>query len=102
MNFNIYFILIILITFITFTLINTKSQTIAHGISIKGIDISGLTKEEATQKISTYISSSIPQEIKLKHNDYETSLSTEQLSVYFNTNEAVEIAYEIGKNGNIF
>lgn len=96
------FILIILITFITFTLINTKSQTIAHGISIKGIDISGLTKEEATQKISTYISSSIPQEIKLKHNDYETSLSTEQLSVYFNTNEAVEIAYEIGKNGNIF
>lgn len=96
------FILIILITFITFTLINAKSQTIAHGISIKGIDISGLTKEEATQKISTYISSSIPQEIKLKHNDYETSLSTEQLSVYFNTNEAVEIAYEIGKNGNIF
>lgn len=96
------FILIILITFITFTLISTKSQTIAHGISIKGIDISGLTKEEATQKISTYISSSIPQEIKLKHNDYETSLSTEQLSVYFNTNEAVEIAYEIGKNGNIF
>lgn len=96
------FILIILITFITFTLINTKSQTIAHGISIKGIDISGLTKEEATKKISTYISSSIPEEIKLKHNDYETSLSTEQLSVYFNTNEAVEIAYEIGKNGNIF
>lgn len=96
------FILILLITFITFTLINTKSQTIAHGISIKGIDISGLTKEEATQKISTYISSSIPEEIKLKHNDYETSLSTEQLSVYFNTNEAVEIAYEIGKNGNIF
>lgn len=96
------FILIILITFITFTLINTKSQTIAHGISIKGIDISGLTKEEATQKISTYISSSIPQEIKLKHNDFETSLSTEQLSIYFNTDEAVEIAYQIGKNGNVF
>lgn len=96
------FILIILITFITFTLINTKSKTIAHGISIKGIDISGLTKEEAKQKISTHISSSIPEEIKLKHNDFETSLSTEQLSIYFNTDEAVEIAYQIGKNRNVF
>lgn len=96
------FILIALITFITFTLVNTKSKTIANGISIKGIDISGLTKEEATQKISTHISSSIPEEIKLKHNDFETSLSTEQLSIYFNTDEAVEIAYQIGKNGNIF
>lgn len=96
------FILIALITFITFTLVNTKSKTIAHGISIKGIDISGLTKEEATQKISTHIGSSIPEEIKLKHNDFETSLSTEQLSIYFNTDEAVEIAYQIGKNGNIF
>ena len=97
-----FFILITLIVFITFSLINTKSTTIANGIYIKGVNISGLTKEEASEKISSYINSSIPEEIKLKHNDFETSLSTEQLSVYFNTNEAVEIAYQIGKNGNIF
>ena len=96
------FIIILLITFITFTLVTTNNKTIANGIYIKGIDVSGLTKDEAKQKISTYISSSIPEEIKLKHNDFETSISTEQLSVYFNTDEAVEIAYQIGKNGNIF
>lgn len=96
------FVLILLITFITITLITTKKKTIANGIFIKGINMSGLTKEEAIQKISSYISSSIPEEIKLKHNDYETSLSTEQLSVYFNTDEAVEMAYQIGKSGNIF
>ena len=96
------FIIILLITFITFTLVTTNNKTIANGIYIKDIDVSGLTKDEAKQKISTYISSSIPEEIKLKHNDFETSISTEQLSVYFNTDEAVEIAYQIGKNGNIF
>lgn len=96
------FIILLLITFVTFTLVNTKSETIANGILIKGIDVSGLTREEAKQKVSVYISSSIPEEIKLKHNDFETSISTEQLSIYFNIDEAVEIAYQIGKDGNIF
>lgn len=96
------FIILLLITFVTFTLVNTKSETIANGILIKGIDVSGLTREEAKQKVSVYISSSIPEEIKLKHNDFETSISTEQLSIYFNIDEAVEIAYQIGKYGNIF
>lgn len=96
------FIIILLITFVTFTLVNTKSETIANGIYIKEINVSGLTKDEAKQKISFYISSSIPEEIKLKHNDFETSISTEQLSIYFNIDEAVDIAYQIGKSGNIF
>lgn len=96
------FIIILLITFVTFTLINTNSETIANGIYIKGIDVSGLSKDEAKQKISVYINSSIPEEIKLKHNDFETYISTEQLSIFFNTDEAVEIAFQIGKNGNIF
>ena len=96
------FVLILLITFVTFTLVNTKSETIAKGVYIKGIDISGLTKDEAKQKISDYINLSIPEEINLKHNDFETSISTSQLSIYFNIDEAIEIAYQIGKNGNIF
>lgn len=96
------FILILLITYCTFTLINTKSKTITKGVYIKGVDVSNLSKEQAEQKISEYINTSIPDEIKLKHNDYETSISTSQLSIYFNTSEAIEIAYQIGKNGNIF
>ena len=96
------FAMLFLIIFITFTIINTKNQKIAKGIYIKDVDVSGLTKEEATQKISEYISSSIPEEIKLKHNDFETSISSSQLSIYFNTEEAINIAYQIGKSDNIF
>lgn len=96
------FALLLLITFCTFSFINLTSTKIAKGVYIKGIDVSGLTKEDATKKISSYVSSSIPEEIKLKHNDFETSLSTSQLSINFNTEEAVNMAYNIGKNGNIF
>lgn len=96
------FALLSLIIFVTFSFINLTSTKIAKGVYIKGIDVSGLTKEDATKKISSYVSSSIPEEIKLKHNDFETSLSTSQLSIYFNTEEAVNMAYNIGKNGNIF
>ena len=96
------FVLLSLIIFGTFSFINLTSTKIAKGVYIKGIDVSGLTKEDATKKISSYVSSSIPEEIKLKHNDFETSLSTSQLAIYFNTEEAVNMAYNIGKTGNIF
>ena len=79
-----------------------KSTTIAKGVYIKNIDVSGLTREQAKEKINNYISSVIPEEIKLTHNGFETSLSTSQLSIYFNTDEAVDMAYNIGKTGNIF
>ena len=96
------FVLLSLIIFGTFSFINLTSTKIAKGVYIKGIDVSGLTKEDATKKISSYVSSSIPEEIKLKHNDFETSLSISQLAIYFNTEEAVNMAYNIGKTGNIF
>ena len=95
------FIILLLITFVIFTLVNTKNETIANGIYIKNINVSGLTKDEAKQKVSEYINSAIPEEIKLNHNSFKTSISTSQLSIYFNTDEAIEVAYKIGKTGNI-
>lgn len=96
------FILILLITFCIFSLVNLNSDHITNGVYIKGIDVSGLSKEEAKQKVENYINSSIPEEIPLKHNDFNTSISSSQLSINFNTDEAVELAYNIGKNGNVF
>lgn len=96
------FVLLLSITFFSFTLINTQNEKIIKGVYIINVDVSNLTKEEAKQKVTNYINSSFPEEIKLKHNDFETSISTSQLSIYFNIDEAVDIAYQIGKTGNIF
>ena len=95
-------ILLVTVVYGTFSIMTEKSTTIAKGIYIKNIDVSGLTREQAKEKINNYISSVIPEEIKLTHNGFETSLSTSQLSIYFNTDEAVDMAYNIGKTGNIF
>ena len=95
-------ILLVAVVYGTFSIMTEKSTTIAKGVYIKNIDVSGLTKEQAKEKINNYISSVIPEEIKLTHNGFETSLSTSQLSIYFNTDEAVDMAYNIGKTGNIF
>lgn len=95
-------ILLLLLTFFTFSMINLKSTTIAKGISIKNIDVSDLSPKDARQKVANYINSSIPEEIQLKHNDFETSLSALQLSIYFNLDKTIDNAYNIGKNGNIF
>ncbi len=96
------FILLLSIIYFTFTLINVKNETIAKGVNILNIDVSHLTKEEAKEKVTNYINSNIPEEIKLKHNDFETSISKSQLSIYFNVDEAVDIAYRIGRTDNIF
>lgn len=100
--FSFIFILILLIIFCTFTLFNSNSKTIINGIYINGINVSGLTKEEAKEKLSNYILESIPEEINLKHDNFKTAISTSSLSINFDIDEAVNIAYQFGKNGNIF
>lgn len=96
----IFFILVLLI-FIIFTIYNINNQNIVKGVSILGIDISGLSKEEATEKINNTILENIPSEIKLKHNDYETSIDTNSLEISIDVPSAINSAYNIGRSGNI-
>ena len=96
----IFFILVLLI-FIIFTIYNMNNQNIVKGVSILGIDISGLSKEEATEKINNTILENIPSEIKLKHNDYETSIDTNSLEISIDVPSAINSAYNIGRSGNI-
>lgn len=92
----------LLILFVVFSILTLKSNKMAKGISIKGIDVSNLNKKDAREKVANYINNSFMEEIPLRHNDFTTSLSTYQLGIYFNLDKAIESAYSIGKTGNIF
>ena len=94
-------ILLSLIAFSIYTMMNTTSNKITLGISIKGIDVSGLTTDEAKNKINTYIAENLPENIQLKHNDYETSIPLSSLEVSFDIDSAVTQANSIGKSGNL-
>ena len=92
---------IFLILFISFTIINVKSKKIISGVYIKNYEISNLTQEEASKKLNDIILSQIPEEIKLKHNDFETSISTKELNIQFDTTTAINTAYKIGRTDNL-
>ena len=99
---SIIILLIIVFTvFIVFTLITINNKNILSGISILGIDISKQSKEDALQTIQNTIEKKLPDEIKLTHNDYETSIATESLSISFDIETAINEAYNVGRSGNI-
>lgn len=96
------FFTILLLLCLIFTIINKQNKNIISGITIKGINVSGLSKEQALEKVKKEIEENIPEEIKLIHENYETALSTENLKITFNMEEAVNLAYEIGRSSNSF
>ena len=92
---------IFLICFLTFTFLNIKNTKIISNIFIQTYDVSNLTQVEAIKKINNIITSQIPEELTLKHNDYETSISTKELNIQFDTTNAVNNAYKVGRTGNL-
>ncbi len=95
-------IILLIITFGIFTVYNANNHNIVSGVYIKNVDVSNLSKNEAKEKISSYINENLPENIALKHNDYETSIPLSSLNLSFDIDSAVNSAYSIGKNGNIF
>ena len=85
-----------------FALVNINSTTILPGISIRNIDVGGLTKEEAINAITEQVNYEKTREIQLNANGEKTSITLEQIEINYLVEEAVNKAYEIGRNGNIF
>lgn len=96
------FMILLCIAFLIFTFVNSKNENIISRVSIKGIDVSNLSVEEAKETLQNYINENLPENINLVHNDYETSIPLSALNVSFDINSAVEQAYKTGKSGNIF
>lgn len=103
-TFSILLILIILftLTFI-FGLVVSQSENIISGISINNIDVSGLTKSQAIEKLNSNFSNKLSSDLTLTYGDYTTTLNLESIKPELALNSAVDTAYNIGRSeGNIF
>ena len=109
-NSNLVVILLIVISSITiliaifstsFALFNISNTNIIDGISIKGINIGGLSKEEAKQKVEADINNQLSLDINLKYEEYETSINPAQIEFNYDIDTAIDAAYNIGRDGNI-
>ena len=97
---SIVFILLVLSTI--FAVFNQNSNLIVKGIHIKGIDVSGLTQEQAKEKVTEAFIESLSADLILTHNGEEIALSPADIYASFDIDEAVNLAYNIGRNGNLF
>ncbi len=96
-------ILVIAIFFSTiFALVNINNEKIITGVSISGIDVSGLSKEEAKEKMKNIYQEKKEKEIPLKYENYETTLNPTLMEVNYDIEKAVEEASLIGRGNNIF
>ena len=85
-----------------FALIASHNDTIINGVKIKGIDVSGLNREAAYEKVSTAFKSKLSEPFTLKHNEYELEVFPEQFGISFALEDALNTAFSKGRNGNIF
>lgn len=96
-------LIIIAIGFSTiFAFANIKKEKIISGVSISEVDVSGLSQEEAKAKINEIYQDKKEKEISLQYEDYETTLNPTLMEVNYDIDKAVEEAYLIGKEDNIF
>ena len=96
-------ILIIGLIFSTvFALLNLGKQTIAKGVCVKGIDVSNLSIEEATNKINEAIYMELALGLDLIYGEeYKIDFDANQIQYTYDVAKAVKQAYSIGKSDNI-
>ena len=95
-------ITIILLAFVIFTIFNMFNTNIVSGIQIQGLDVSGMSKSDAKYQLDNYITEKLPEEIKVKHGDFEATISLSQIEANIDTKTASENAFKIGREGNPF
>ena len=98
-------VIIFFITSIIFSLLNFGSDKIISGVHIANINVSKMTKENASnllKKIAAEKNNEITLEYKTENEVYEKKLDLSILNIDFNLDNSINNAYNIGRNGNIF
>lgn len=100
--FTIAIILLIMAFSTIFAIMNLNNTTFNKGVSIKNIDVSGLTIDEARNIILEATEKELSADIEFKYEDqYSTELLPKQIEFEYLVEKAVLDAYSIGRSGNI-
>ena len=95
-------VIVVLVVLCTAFGLKTMSSTkIIKGISIDGMDVSGMTKEEVTKMLNEKIEQRNNTTVTLKNGEYTKELSYAEIDLDAKVDQAVEEAVKKGRNGNI-
>ncbi len=94
------FFIVLLLTVVGFHIYTLLNSNIVSNVYVYDINISNMDPSDAKYLIDSELEKSIPTEIFLKYNNMQSTISTEQLKISFDTSAAIEEAYSIGKSEN--
>lgn len=83
-----------------FALATSNSNKIISGISVNGIDLSGLTKADAEKKLNDELSSDLINNIIVTHEDYSKAIETQSLGATYSIEDSINQAYNVGRSEN--
>ena len=75
---------------------------ICQGVTIDGMDVSGMTKDEAEKKIQSKLDSLASKSLEVDVNGKKVTATLEKLGYKCESGDVVEQALKLGKTGNIF
>ena len=76
-------VIFIILVSVIFALINITNENILNNISVMGIDVGNLSKEDAKKAVNDVVNKKLEEEITLKKDDYETSITPNQINANF-------------------
>ena len=85
-----------------FAVINATNEKTIDGVYIKEINVSNLSKEDLKKKFEEIIEELNKKEIILKYEEQEITISLQTLNMFYNLDEVLTKAYNLGREHNIF
>ena len=100
----VFVILLILVAlfFTIFAILNLRNTKIIRGVQIGEINVSDMSKEDAKALLDERNAKNQEKQLVLKYGDLENKVTYSSLAVNYQIDEAINNAYNIGRDGNIF
>lgn len=84
-----------------FAIFSSMNSKVISGISLQGINVSGLKKEEIESKFKEMIGNLEQKEIVLKYGEVENNINFTELDINYHVDKAIDEACNLGRGSNI-
>lgn len=80
----------------------TKQEGFFEGVQVEGIELGGLSKDEAAAKLDAYWAELLKTEVELGVGDKTEKVTLEELGLTYKNQDVLDEAYGLGREGNVF
>ena len=78
------------------------NKNIINGIKVDNVDLSNMSLEDGRNKLNNYINTRLNNNIKFNYEEYNVEVNPLDIGITYNVEEAINEAYNVGRNENIF